>query len=43
MLAAQAEIILAIPSLEPGEHRIRKDFTIAGTPIRLHTRLPRDF
>lgn len=34
------DIVLVIPPLDPGEHRIRKDFTVAGTEIRLHAPVP---
>jgi hypothetical protein len=33
------DILLVIPPLEPGEHRIRKDFTILDWSIRLHASL----
>jgi hypothetical protein len=40
LLSGRADILLELRPFEPGEHRIRKDFTIAGTEIRLHARLP---
>jgi hypothetical protein len=39
-LGSGGDILLAIPPLEPGEHRIRKDLTVPGRSLRLHAPVP---